>query len=160
MTSTTPLTLRLPQFRPRAHRYHARALPELLRITSQPGFEPNAYPLPSETNANLPSRALVEIRLSLPTGTYVWGFSGSSSQAAGFETQIIDLRDNVPYFTAPVLWSNITGQGSAPAGLSTPLFILPQPRLVIEPAVLKVQIKNLASATNLVQLVVFTAEPA
>lgn len=160
MTSATPLTFRLPQFRPRTRRYHAAALAELRRITSQPGYRPNAYPLPSEANASLPERALVEIRLSLPVGTYVWGFSGSTSQTAGFETQIVDLRDNSPYFTAPVLWSNVTGQGTTPEGLSTPLFILPQPRLVIEPAVLKVQIKNLATATNLVQLVVFTAEPA
>lgn len=154
------LTLALPQYRRGPHRYTRLALPELLRVTQQPGFQPNAYPLPSESNSSLPAGALVEVRLTLPVGSYIWGFSGSSSQAAGFETQIVDLRQNSPFFQASVLWSNITGQGSTPEGISTPLFILPQPRLVIEPAVLKVQIKNLATAANTVQLVVFTAEPA
>ncbi len=154
------LTLALPQYRRGPHRFSRLALQELLRVTQQPGFQPNAYPLPSEANSNLPAGALVEVRLTLPVGSYVWGFSGSSSQAAGFETQIVDLRQNSPFFLAPVLWSNITGQGNTPEGISTPLFILPQPRLVIEPAVLKVQIKNLATAANAVQLVIFTAEPS
>mgnify|MGYP004701943619 CR=1 FL=1 len=154
---TAPLPL--PQYRPGPHRYHTRALEELRRVTGSFGYQANAYPLPGASNATLPAAALVEVKLTLPVGSYVWGFSGSASDTAGFETQIVDMRQNAPFFTAPVLWSNITGQGSTPQGISTPMFILPQPRLVIEPAVLRVQIKNLATGNNTVQLVIFTAEP-
>lgn len=153
---TAPLTL--PQFAPRPMRYHTRALAELRRVTRAPGYQPGAYPLPDEANANMPAKALIEIRLSLPIGTYVLGFTGSSQQSDGFEVQIIDLRQNAPFFGAPVLWNNLTGQGST-YGITHPLFLLPHPRLVIEPAVLNVQIENRSSSANLVQLVLFTAEP-
>lgn len=153
---TAPLTL--PQFPPRPMRYHARALAEMRRVTSTPGYQPGAYPLPDEDNANLPARALIEIRLSLPVGSYVLGFSGSSQQSDGFEVQIVDLRHNAPFFGAPVLWNNLAPQGST-LGISHPLFLLPHPRLVIEPALLNVQIKNLATTANQVQLVLFSAEP-
>lgn len=153
---TVPLTL--PQFRPAPGRYHGPALEELRRVTSTPGYQPGAYPLPDEANAAMPGRSIIEIRLSLPIGTYVLGFSGSSDQAEGFQTQIYDLRHNAPFFATPAPWELITGQGSS-EGISYPLFLLPHPRLVIEPAVLSVQIENLSTSTNTVQLVLFTAEP-
>ena len=150
-------TLTLPQFKP-GLRYHARPLAEMRRVTSTPGYQPGAYPLPDEANAAMPPLALLEVRLSLPIGTYVLGFTGSSQQTAGFEVQIIDLKHNAPFFGAPVLWKNLAPQGST-EGITHPLFLLPHPRLVIEPAVLKIQIKNLSSSSNEVQLVVLTAEP-
>lgn len=153
---TVPLTL--PQFGSGPLRYHARAMAEMRRVTRTPGYQPGGYPLPDEANANMPGRALIEVRLSLPIGTYILGFTGYSQQSEGFEVQIIDLRHNAPFFKAPVLWNNITAQGST-AGITHPLFLLPHPRIVIEPAVLKVQIKNNSSSANLVQLLVLTAEP-
>lgn len=150
--------LPLPQFGAQPRRYHTRALAELRRVTRTAGYSPGAYPLPDEANADMPAKAIIEIKLSLPVGTYVYGFTGSSQQAEGFEVQIIDLRHNTPFFTAPVLWNNLTAQGST-EGITHPLFLLPHPRLVIEPATLNVQIKNLSASTNQVQLVLLTAEP-
>lgn len=149
---------RLPQFRMMARRFHTSALAELRRITSADDYEPWAYPLPPEDRAALPAKALGDFSLSVLPGCYVWAFSGSSSQPEGFEAQIIDLRHQAPFFQSPINWKNITGQGTV-AGITQPLVILPQPRLVIDPGQLRVQIKNLSNNTNTVQLVVFTAEP-
>jgi hypothetical protein len=153
---TAPLTL--PQFGRGPLRYHARALAELRRITQTPGYQPGGYPLPDEANADMPANALIEIKLSLPVGSYIYGFTGASQRIEGFEVQIVDLRHNAPFFRAPVLWNNITAQGST-QGITHPLFLLPHPRLVIEPAVLTVQIKNLSASSNQVQLLILTAEP-
>lgn len=149
----------LPQYAARAAVYQRRAVEQLRQVAEAAGYQVHAYPLPGSTNDQIPAGAPIEIRLSLPVGSYVYGFTGYSSQAAGFEVQIVDLRVNAALFSAPVRMENVTGQAASPEGVQTPLFLLPAPRIVIEPAVLSVQLKNLATVTNTIEFVVFTLEP-
>lgn len=152
------MSLSLPQFRPMPGRYHTAALAALRAVSAEPGTYANAYPVPDAANAVLAAGQPIEIRLSVPVGTWVWGFSATSSAAAGFEAQVIDLREGAPFWGQPVNYANVSGQGSA-AGITFPLFILPAPRLVIEPGMLSIKLRNLAATSNTVQFVVFTIEP-
>jgi hypothetical protein len=150
------IALHYPEFKPSS--YHQAALDHLVRVTRAPGFSPAAYPLPPAANATLGARDRIDVRLSLPMGSYVLGFSGSWSDPAGFRVQIVDLRNNAPFFHQPVNAANLCPQGQT-QGIWLPVHYLPRPRLVIEPAILSVQIENLASGPNTVEFVVFTAEP-
>jgi hypothetical protein len=148
--------LHYPQFRPSS--YHGAALEELTRVTKAPGYQPGAYPLPPAANAQMGARAQLDVRLSLPVGSYVLGFSGACSVSDGFRVQIVDLRNNAPFFNTPVNWRNLCPQGNT-LGITLPIHYLVKPRLVIEPAVLSVQLENLATSPNTVEFVIFTAEP-
>ena len=150
---------RLPQFRARSNPYHLRAVPELLRVTRAAGYQPGAYSLPGPDKESLPAKAILPIRLSLPVGTYLWAWAGSSSQADGFRVRINDLRQNANFFKGNVNWKNLTYQAATPEGIIFPLTILPIPRIVIEPAALHIVIENLSASTNVIQFVLFTAEP-
>ena len=138
--------------------YHRAAMAAVAQVAALPRLRPAAYPMPDEPNQTLPARGLIEIKLSLPVGSWVWAFSASSTETAGFECQVIDLRENAPFWGSPANWENVSGQGTT-AGITAPLFVLPAPRLVIEPAILSVKLRNLAAAANTVQLVAFVMEP-
>jgi hypothetical protein len=150
------LPLHYAEFKPST--YHRAALADLLRVSRASGYEPGAYPLPPSANAAMGALARIDVRLSIPVGSYVLGFSGWCSDPAGFRVQIIDLRNNAPFFSTPLNWLNLCPQG-ATQGITLPIHYLIRPRLVIEPAVLSIQIENLAPGQNTVEFVVFTAEP-
>lgn len=154
MTTPLPLT----QFKPLALRYHTQALAAVRGLTAAGGFYPNAYPMPDEPNQELPAGAPIEIKLSVPVGSWIWAFAATSSQAAGFEAQVVDLRQGAPLWGTPANWQNVSGQGTT-AGITFPLWILPAPRLVIEPGLLSVKMRNLATVANRVQLVAYVIEP-
>ncbi len=150
------IALHYPQFRPSS--YHRSALDAMTRVTRAPGYQPGAYPVPPAGNALMGALARLDVRLSLPVGSYVLGCSGYCSNAAGFRVQIIDLRNNAPFFATPVNWLNLCPQGST-QGITLPVHYFVRPRLVIEPAVLSIQLENLDTSPNTVEFVVFTAEP-
>lgn len=131
----------------------------LLAISRQDGMEGTAYVMPELSASALAANGGIGIRLSVPVGSYVWGFSGWTQQAAGFDVQITDHSYNNTWWPAPIRWDNLTQQGATPEGIQTPLFILPEPRLVIDPGALDIQIRNLAAVPNQVQLVVFVVQP-
>lgn len=153
------LLARLVNYRNGPRVFHGKAVEELQRVTRGTSYEPAAYPMPSPEKAQLPAKALAEIKLSVRPGVYVTGFSGSSSEPDGFDVQIVDDRHSDPFFQRPVSWKNATVQGNLPTGAPMRLFLLPAPRLVIEPGQLRIQLKNLSANPNTIQFVVFTAEP-
>ena len=159
MTSPTPLSTH-PLFRHPAAAGARLAMAELLKRSRTAGYETDCYPLPDSSAGTIPAGSVVEVRLSLPVGSYVVGFSGQSSDAAGYELQITDLRHNSLFFSAAATSKNVQSQGSYPESVSLPIVYLDTPRLVIEPAVLIVRIRNLAAAAATIQVCLFTLEPA
>ncbi len=148
-----------PQFRSGPLSYHAQAIEAMQAMRAAAGFQAVRHIVPDVMNAALVGKGRYEARISLPPQSYVWAFAGTSDQAAGFKVQIVDLGTKAEWFSQPIRWDNLTGQGATPEGLSFPLYILPKPRLVLEPGLLSVQVTNLAAVANPIQLVVFTAEP-
>lgn len=121
-----------------------------------PGYEPALYAMPGTENANLAPNATHEVRLSLPPESYVWAWSAYSQ--AEFRLQVTDAGTRTPFLSAPCPHKAVTGQGTI-QGITFPLMLLDPPRLLIEPAVLTIQMTNLAPVANLIQFVLFCAVP-
>ncbi len=132
-------------------------VPDFRRLLAA-GYEPGAYRIPDADSTAVVARGKFEARVSLPVSSYVWAFSGYSSQSAGFRVKITDIGTGGD-FGARTFSKVLTGEGQTIAGGAYPLAPLDKPRLVIEPGLLTVQVENLASAVNEIYFVLWTAEP-
>jgi len=121
------------------------------------GYEFAAHVVPDYDNAQIVAHGRYETTVYVPPATYLWGLAGSSSDAAGFRCQIIDDGTKTPLFNGRTKYNAVTG-GSI-QGASYPVHVFHQPRLVLEPGRLVVQIESLATAASTIQLVLYTAEP-
>jgi len=138
--------------------YPVDGVPDLRRL-SAPGYEPIAHRIPDADNVAVIGKGKFESRLTLPVESYVWAFSGYSSDAAGFKVAITDLGSGSSFFNGRIKDTLLSGQGQLVAGSAFPLVILEQPRIVIEPGLISVQVENLAAGVNQIYLVLWTAEP-
>ncbi len=146
-----------PQFRDSA--YHLQALEALRTLREAAGYSPSLHLVPDASNTAVVPRGRFELRISLPVQSYVWALAAYSEQAAGFRIQIVDLGTGQKWFSQPIPNAMAGGEATTPEGISSPLYVLPKPMLVIEPALLSVQIENLADVLNTVQVVLFVVEP-
>jgi hypothetical protein len=141
-----------------AGRYYPSIMGSLAEV-AMAHYVPRQLVLPNADNATLAANAQHETRLTVAPGTYLVGFSGYSQRTPGFEVQIIDLRDGSKMFSGPQMSTNLCPSGSV-EGITFPVQYLPRPRIIVEPAMLGVQIHNLDTAnTNEVQLVLWCLEP-
>jgi len=129
-----------------------------LRHLMAPGYQPAWHLVPDRGNAAVIAHGKFRANVSLPVGSYVWAFGAYSQQADGFKVQIIDMGTGSPFFSGALPHSVLSGQ-TVVAGVTFPLHVLHKPRLVIEPAVLSVEIQNDSGSANQIQFVLFTAEP-
>lgn len=139
-------------------RYHSHALEALAPARFANGYEPRIVSVPSAGPTSLAANQVYEQRLSLYPLSLVWAISASSSAAAGCEIQIYDRGSRTRWFSAAQRHSLLTG--GTTLGVTQPLYILPTPIVLIEPAMLSVTIENLAAAANTVQVLLHLAEPA
>jgi hypothetical protein len=147
-----------PQFQPSFGRYHKYALEACRPLRFALGYEGRQHVIPDASNTAVIGNGRFESRISLRPQSYLWGLVGYSEEVEGFRVQITDLGTGAKLTSERINHANLTGQGTT-SGISGPLYLLPAPRLVLEPAVLSVQIENLSASTNTIQLVLLTAEP-
>ena len=152
-------TSRLNQYRPRIGNYGAQAIEAAEVIRGAANYEPYIFAFPDPMNATIPARGTYDGRVKMLPGTYINFLSASSSQAEGFKVQIIDLGTGQAFWSKPIRYQNMSGQGSA-SGVSSPLYVLPIPKLIIEPGIVAVSIQNLSPNQNNVQLCLHTSQPA
>ena len=133
-------------------------VPDLRRLAA-PGYEPIAHRIPDADNVAVIGKGKFESRITLPVESYVWAFSGYSSDADGFKVSIQDVGSGSSFFNGKVKDTLLSGQGQLMAGAAFPLVIMEQPRIVIEPGLISVQVENLAAAVNQIYVVLWTAEP-
>lgn len=141
--------------------YAGRAVagvPDYRRLTAR-GYEPIAHRIPDADNVAVVAKGKFEARVSVPVESYVWAFSGYSSDAAGFRVRVVDVGSGSAFWAGLAKDTLLTGQGQTIAGSAYPVVPMEQPRIVIEPGLLSVQIENLAAATNQIYFVIWTAEP-
>jgi len=149
----------LSQWETRFGSYGAQALEAAATVRGAANYEPFVFALPEDSRHTLDARGTYDGRLSMLPGTFITHITASSSEAAGMKVQITDLGTNATLFAKPIQYQNMSGQGSA-SGVSTPVFLLPVPKLVIEPGLISISIQNLATVPNLVQVCLFVAQPA
>lgn len=146
-----------PQWRPRELSYHRAAL-ETTRALGLRRLRPELHAVPPEGAGSLQPLAAAEFKLALRPVSYLVALSGSSAQAAGFEVQIRSPAGQ-NLCSHRITHANLTGGSGATQGARNPLFVLPKPLAIDEPGILVVQLVNLASAANQVQLVLHVAAP-
>lgn len=148
-----------PQFGndPRQYLTHVLAAMSPHRVAD--GLKLQLRCVPPHGNIDIAAAATFEGRAAVPTGSYLYALSGSSSQAAGFDLQIRDTGTQAELFGRKCFYKNCTGQGQASDTPASPLHYLAKPLLLLEPGELLVQIWNRAAAVNTIQVVLWFATP-
>jgi hypothetical protein len=145
----------VPQWR--GSGYHARALHALLSVRASEMFRLRIETVPEDASAALAGKASFEKRIALEPGSWLFALSGSSSDPAGYRVQIKERTTRKLLFATACLFENATGQGNA-SGVTSPLFILPQPLQLVDPGIIAAQVTNLATTANEIQFVLWIAE--
>jgi hypothetical protein len=159
---------RLPQWQQGPDRYHTQALIAALPLRlSWREFEPLLLAVPA-AGESLPASGTTEYRVSVPTGSYLYAYSTWSAASEGANVQIVDLGTRARCSSQPV-FTGVMGKGSWPvsaqptdaSGVSLAIdgvqCLLPKPRLILEPGLLSVQVRNRAATAQQVQIVLWIA---
>lgn len=136
-------------------RYSSTAIGQLEGLRGSASmWEPRFACVPNDSNVSIPARRTYEGSISLPAGSIIWGIRATSQQTDGVRLQVTDAGTGERWFAQPMRVD------PDPADLiPNQLFILPEPRLVADPGLLTVQVTNLATAANSVQVVLYYAAP-
>ncbi len=157
------------QFVRRLGSYHRPAIGALEPLRRAWGYENRREVIPDSSNKAVGVKATYEQRVTVPAGAFLWAIAGTSQQPEGFRLQIIDTASGRGLLSQPAHFSAIAGGASYPIGVKNcygtaviirqALYVLPKPRVIIEPGMLRVQITNLSAAVNTIQVVLHFAAP-
>ncbi len=159
----------LPQFVQGVGRYHRPALAALMPLRQALGYGNRREVVPDSANKAVGPVATYEQRITIPAGSFLWAIAAASGQAQGFRMQVIDMASGRGLLSQSADFTHTAGGTGYPLGIRDctgaavhirqPLYVLPKPRVVIDPGMLKVQVTNLANAVNLLQVVLHFATP-
>ena len=147
---------------PTTYRVSALAQMEVLRKAK--GYRARQYVVPETLEEPVVAFSQLEFQVRTQPGAYVWGISFSApfdetddgNPAKSMYLQVTDACTETPFFSDYMRanqFQPVTGPG-----LRNP-FLLPQPHLVGEPALLNVEIYNSAAVNITCQVILFCAEP-
>ena len=136
------------------NRYAFAARRMLKRLFGNGKWRP--YLVATPANSAVTASNTVEEQVSLPPGSWLLGFAGVSENAAGFRVQILDPDSRTVIWSSPPNYQNVTGPDPT---MPNPVRYLTSP-LFLPGGFLRVQVRNLAGATNNIQFTLYTAVPA
>lgn len=145
-----------PQYRNDPHTYMGLLLDRMTPYRAVPG-KLLVRVAPDDSNAQIAPNGTWEGRFAVPRQSRLWGITGSSSEAAGFDIQLRSGDTFQPLLGRRVAFDNLCG------GNGKPVF-LPKPMLMMidgdqQAAHLIVQIWNKAAALNSIQVVFWFRAP-
>lgn len=162
-----------PAIRHRPGYYMASALGSLDVLRRANTYRPKWYVIPDEEHATIAAYQTLEYQLRVTPRSYVWGMIlnqyslGAPQQpiaiinADDVWCQITDSCNGIPFFSDFVrgrgfqtLQATLTDQRNAMLP-----YLFTQPRLILEPGLLGVELANTAATAIRPQLIIFTAEP-
>jgi hypothetical protein len=159
-----------PALRPRPGYYMASAVASMDVLRRANTYRPKWYVIPDDEHATIPAYQTFEYQLRVTPRSYVWALIlNQFALAAPFAQinsddvwlQITDTCNGIPFFSDfergrayQTLQNNLTDQRNQ---MLPHLFT--QPRLILEPGLLAVELANTAAVAIRPQLVIFTAEP-
>lgn len=137
---------------PISYRAEAQAQMEILRLAK--GVQWSCYVSPP--NGPIPAFGQIEYQVSMPAGSYIWGwsFAALTSSSNNFHILVTDSCTETALSSDYILASLINSASS----VRRPC-ILPQPRLISDPGLVNVEIYNNGSSAVLAQLALFCASP-
>lgn len=158
-----------PAIRCRPGYYIASALAAMDVLRRANTYRPKWYVIPDDEHATIPAYQTLEYQLRVTPRSYVWGMVLNLYNPATFAVvnadtvwcQITDTCNGIPLFSDFVRGRGFqTLQATATDQRNAMLpYLLPQPRLILEPGLIAVDLANTAAAAIRPQLLLFTAEP-
>ena len=159
-----------PAIRYRPNWYMAAALGSMDILRRANAYRPKWYVVPDDEHATIPAYQTLEYQLSLTPRSYIWGVLVNQfglalpyvqTNADDVWVKLTDSCSGISLFSDFVrglgfqsLQATLTDQRNAMLP-----YLLTQPRLVMEPGLVTVELANTAAVAIRPQLVVFTAEP-
>ncbi len=159
-----------PSIRCRPGYYMSSALGSMDVLRRSNTYRPKWYVVPDEEHATIPAYQTFEYQIRVTPRSYVWGMIlNQFAVAAPFVignavdvwVQITDCCNGIPFFSDFVhgpafqtLQATVTDQRNAMLP-----YLFSQPRLILEPGLLSVDLANTSAAAIRPQMLLFTAEP-
>jgi hypothetical protein len=160
-----------PTIRYRPGYYMASALGSMDVLRRANTYRPKWYTLPDDEHATIPAYQTLEYQLRVTPRSYVWALMANQFglKVAPFAQQnsddiwveITDTCNGIPFFADFVrgrgfqsLQATVNDQRNAMLP-----YLFTQPRLILEPGLLAVEIANTAAVAVRPQVILFTAEP-
>lgn len=146
-----------PNFKKRFGRFLPKAVEAAEMVRGAANYQPYLLGFPKPGQDSIPARGYWQGRAKLSPKSFIVAISGTSDEAAGFSLQIKDLGTGRTLFSAPMNFQNCTAQPSGSP--QNQYFMLTEPHLCKSPSLVEVQITNLATVANRVQVCLHTAQP-
>ena len=159
-----------PALRMRPGYFMASAVASLDVLRRANTYRPKWYVIPDDEHSTIPAYQTLEYQLRVTPRSYVWALilnqfavvqPFAQMNADDVWVQITDTCNGIPFFSDfergrayQTLQATVTDQRNQ---MYPHLFT--QPRLVLEPGLLAVELANTAAVAIRPQLVIFTAEP-
>lgn len=129
---------------------------------------PRLYVLPDDYNNPIGAYQTMEYQVRVTPKSYVWGMISNVFSAAfavidpiNLYIKITDSCNGIPLqddFTCSRAWQSRQNVAGDNRNQMLP-HLLTQPRLILEPGLLAVEMANVSNAPLIAQMVLFTAEP-
>ncbi len=157
-----------PSIRYRPGWYTPSALGSLDVLRRANTYRPKWYIIPDDEHATIPAYQTLEYQFRVTPRSYVWGFilnqfSAAFAPVAATDVwlQITDTCNGIPLFLDFASGHGFQTNQATPTDQRNAMlpYLLTQPRLILEPGLLNVELANTAAVAIRPQLLIFTAEP-
>ena len=157
-----------PAIRFRPGYYMASALGSMDVLRRANTYRPKWYVIPDDEHATIPAYQTLEYQLRVTPRSYVWGMILNQydatfvpQAATDVWCRITDTCNGIPLFSDFVSGHGFQANQATPTDQRNAMlpYLLTQPRLILEPGLLAVELANTAATAIRPQLILFTAEP-
>lgn len=143
------------------YNFRALALEQMDTLRRARGYRARWYVVPDELNRSLAAYQTYEQQVRVTPGSYLWGWSYAEASLAAVDPiahlRITEQATNIALMDDFVVGASVGG-GNTGAIIDAP-FMLTEPRLVLEPGFLNVEMTNPSGTVSFPQLVLYLAEP-
>ena len=160
-----------PSIRYRPNWYFPMALGQLDILRRANTYRPKIYSLPDDFNTPIPTRETREFQIRLTPGSYVWALLANQFNPSAqipyakvqptFCMKITDSCTGIGFWEDFVKAAAFSGEQATQGDYRNMMLphLLTQPRLIMEPGLLTVEIANPDATDVTCQLLILTAEP-
>lgn len=132
--------------------YEPMALGQMEPIRRAGGFRFRSYCVPEDQDVLIPAYDTVEMQVHIVPGSYLWGFLALVDPS--LRIKITEGATGIPLSA-----EFISGFGSIAFTPPGKPILLSQPRLIVDPGWINVEMANVLAAPSAVQLILLVAEP-
>ena len=159
-----------PALRPRPGYYMQSAVASMDVLRRANTYRPKWYVVPDDEHATIAAYQTLEYQLRVTPRSYVWALIVNQfglaapfvqTNADDVWVQITDTCNGIPFFSDFERgrgWQTRQASATDERNQMFP-YLFTQPRLILEPGLLAIELANTSAAAIRPQLIIFTAEP-